>query len=109
MTTAEVYRKAGFPARHGEACQEVANETDRIIVSRCAQEIGIQLLEENYASKGFGIKPRAAIGGRSPALRSATSNTRNLRRERSGTKSKSLSSSRPAIPVWRTRAFISKW
>jgi len=63
MTVAEVYRKAGFPAKHGEACQEVANETDRIIVSRCAQEIGIQLLEENYASKGFGIKAKSCDWG----------------------------------------------
>lgn len=63
MTTAEVYRKAGFPPKHGEAVQEVANETDRIIISRCAQEIGIQLLEENYASKGFGIKAKSCDWG----------------------------------------------
>jgi hypothetical protein len=63
MSVLEVYRRAGFPARHGEACQEVANELDRIIISRCAQEIGIQLLEESYASKGFGIKAKSCDWG----------------------------------------------
>lgn len=60
---AEAYRKAGFPLSHGLAVQEVADQTDRIIVSRCAQEIGIQLLEENYASKGFGIKAKRCDWG----------------------------------------------
>lgn len=63
MEVSQVYRKAGFPRKHGDACQEVANESDRIIVSRCAQEIGIQLLEENYASKGFGIKAKSCDWG----------------------------------------------
>ena len=59
----EAYRRAGFPLSHGQAFQEVADETDRIIVSRCAQEIGISLLEENYASKGFGIKAKSCDWG----------------------------------------------
>ena len=63
MHVSEVYRKAGFPHTHGQAFQEIANEFDRIIVSRCAQEIGIQLLEENYASKGFGIKAKSCDWG----------------------------------------------
>lgn len=63
MNVIEVYRKAGFPYAHGQAFQEIANETDRIIISRCAQEIGIQLLEENYASKGFGIKAKSCDWG----------------------------------------------
>ena len=63
MNVIEVYRKAGFPRSHGQAFQEVANESDRIIVSRCAQEIGISLLEENYASKGFGIKAKSCDWG----------------------------------------------
>lgn len=63
MSVTEAYRRAGFPFRHGQAFQEIANETDRIIVSRCAQEIGIQLLEENYASKGFGIKAKSCDWG----------------------------------------------
>lgn len=63
MEVSQVYRKAGFPRKHGDACQEIANESDRIIVSRCAQEIGIGLLEENYASKGFGIKAKSCDWG----------------------------------------------
>ena len=63
MNVAEAYRRAGFPQKHGQAFQEIANEADRIIVSRCAQEIGIQLLEENYASKGFGIKAKSCDWG----------------------------------------------
>ena len=63
LTVESVYRKAGFPFRHGQAFQEVADRQDRIIVSRCAQEIGIQLLEENYASKGFGIKAKSCDWG----------------------------------------------
>src|SRR5262249_41611611 len=63
MSDHDAYRRAGFPVKHGEACQEVANELDRIIISRCAQEIGIQLLEENYASKGFGIKAKSCDWG----------------------------------------------
>jgi hypothetical protein len=63
MHVSEVYRRAGFPFTHGQAFQEIASEADRIIVSRCAQEIGIQLLEENYASKGFGIKAKSCDWG----------------------------------------------
>ena len=63
MSDLDAYRRAGFPTKHGQAVQEVANATDRIIVSRCAQEIGIQLLEENYASKGFGIKAKSCDWG----------------------------------------------
>lgn len=63
MSEAQVYRRAGFPFLHGRAFQEVADESDRIIVSRCAQEIGVQLLEENYASKGYGIKAKSCNWG----------------------------------------------
>jgi hypothetical protein len=63
MDAATAYRKAGMPLSHGEAIQQVANEQDRIIVSRCAQEIGVQLLEENYSSKGFGIKAKSCDWG----------------------------------------------
>lgn len=63
MSQATIYRRAGFPFRHGQAFQEIANETDRIIISRCTQEIAIGLLEENYASKGFGIKAKSCDWG----------------------------------------------
>jgi hypothetical protein len=63
MDVATAYRKAGMPLSHGQAIQQVANEHDRIIVSRCAQEIGVQLLEENYSSKGFGIKAKSCDWG----------------------------------------------
>ena len=63
MNALDAYRRAGFPKKHGQAFQEIANESDRIIISRCAQEIGIGLLEENYASKGFGIKAKSCNWG----------------------------------------------
>jgi len=63
MNALDIYRRAGFPKKHGHAFQEIANESDRIIISRCAQEIGIGLLEENYASKGFGIKAKSCDWG----------------------------------------------
>ncbi len=63
MTTEEIYKKAGFPLKHGEAFQQIADQTDRIIVSRCAQTDAIQLLVENYSSKGFGIKAKSCDWG----------------------------------------------
>ena len=63
MTALDIYRRAGFPTKHGQAFQEIADDSDRIIISRCAQEIGVGLLEENYASKGFGIKAKSCNWG----------------------------------------------
>jgi hypothetical protein len=63
MSQAQVYNRAGFPFRHGQAFQQIADESDRIIVSRCAQQIGVQLLEESYASKGYGIKAKSCDWG----------------------------------------------
>ena len=63
MQLYEIFDRAGFLYSHGIAFQEVANATDRIIVSRCPQRIGIQLIEENYASKGFGIKAKSCDWG----------------------------------------------
>jgi hypothetical protein len=52
-----------MPAAHGRAIQAVADQTNRIIISRCAQELGVGLLEENYSSKGFGIKAKSCDWG----------------------------------------------
>ena len=43
----------GFPYAHGGAYQEVADNTNNIIVSRAPGIYATGLIEENYASKSF--------------------------------------------------------
>jgi hypothetical protein len=62
-TTGDIYEKAGFHPDHGLAFQTIADTLDRIIVSRCAQTVAIQLLDEGYSSKGFGIKAKSCDWG----------------------------------------------
>ena len=59
----DVYERAGMHPWHGAAIQQVANDLQRIIISRCATPAGIQLLDEGYASKGFGIKAKSCDWG----------------------------------------------
>lgn len=59
----ERYERAGFHPAHGLAIQSVANDLDRLIVSRCAATLAIQLLDEGYSSKGFGIKAKSCNWG----------------------------------------------
>jgi hypothetical protein len=58
-----ILERAGFHPSHGLAIQSVANDLERIIISRCATPAGIQLLDEGYASKGFGIKAKSCDWG----------------------------------------------
>jgi hypothetical protein len=58
-----ILERAGIHPAHGLAIQSVANDLQRIIVSRCATPAGIQLLDEGYASKGFGIKAKSCDWG----------------------------------------------
>jgi hypothetical protein len=58
-----VFHNAGFPEAHGRAFQAVADRLDRIIISRTRSPLSIQLLEEGYAAKGFGIKVKTCDWG----------------------------------------------
>jgi hypothetical protein len=58
-----ILERAGMHPSHGLAIQSVANDFERIIISRCATPAGIQLLDEGYASKGFGIKAKSCDWG----------------------------------------------
>jgi Anthrax toxin LF subunit len=55
--------RAGIHPSHGLAIQSVANDLERIVISRCATPAGIQLLDEGYSSKGFGIKAKSCDWG----------------------------------------------
>lgn len=61
--TGPILERAGMHPAHGLAIQSVANDFERIVISRCATPAGIQLLEEGYASKGFGIKAKSCDWG----------------------------------------------
>lgn len=61
--TGPILERAGMHPSHGLAIQSVANDFERIVISRCATPAGIQLLEEGYASKGFGIKAKSCDWG----------------------------------------------
>ncbi len=54
---------AGIHPSHGLAIQSVASDLERIIISRCATPAGIQLLDEGYASKRYGIKAKSCDWG----------------------------------------------
>ena len=58
-----ILERAGVHPSHGLAIQSVANDLERIVISRCATPAGIQLLDEGYASKGFGIKAKSCDWG----------------------------------------------
>lgn len=61
--TGPILERAGMHPSHGLAIQSVANDLERIVISRCATPAGIQLLDEGYASKGFGIKAKSCDWG----------------------------------------------
>ncbi|MBA3593813.1 MAG: CyaA/EF/ExoY family adenylyl cyclase toxin [Pseudomonadota bacterium] len=61
--TGAILERAGFHPSHGLAIQSVANDFERIVISRCATPAGIQLLDEGYSSKGFGIKAKSCDWG----------------------------------------------
>ena len=58
-----ILERAGIHPAHGRAIQSFANDFERIVVSRCATPAGIQLLDEGYPSKGFGIKAKSCDWG----------------------------------------------
>ena len=58
-----ILERAGIHPTHGRAIQSFANDFERIVVSRCATPAGIQLLDEGYPSKGFGIKAKSCDWG----------------------------------------------
>lgn len=58
-----ILERAGFHPSHGAAIQSFADDFERIVVSRCATPAGIQLLNEGYPSKGFGIKAKSCDWG----------------------------------------------
>ncbi len=58
-----ICERAGFHPSHALAIQSFANDFERIVVSRCATPAGIQLLDEGYPSKGFGIKAKSCDWG----------------------------------------------
>ena len=58
-----ILERAGIHPQHGRAIQSFANDFERIVVSRCATPAGIQLLDEGYPSKGFGIKAKSCDWG----------------------------------------------
>ncbi|MDG2239938.1 MAG: anthrax toxin-like adenylyl cyclase domain-containing protein [Longimicrobiales bacterium] len=59
----KILERAGFHPAHGLAIQFVADDFERIIVSRCAATVAIGLLDEGYSSKGFGIKAKSCDWG----------------------------------------------
>lgn len=61
--TGDILERAGVHPSHGLAIQSVANDLERIVISRCATPAGIQLLDEGYSSKGFGIKAKSCDWG----------------------------------------------
>ena len=58
-----ILERASIHPTHGQAIQSFANDFERIVVSRCATPAGIQLLDEGYPSKGFGIKAKSCDWG----------------------------------------------
>ena len=58
-----VLERAGIHPSHGLAIQSFADDLERIVVSRCATPAGIQLLDEGYPCKGFGIKAKSCDWG----------------------------------------------
>ena len=58
-----ILERAGFHPSHGVAIQSFADNFERIVISRCATPAGIQLLDEGYPSKGFGIKAKSCDWG----------------------------------------------
>ena len=53
----------GMPPTHGEAFQEVANETRNIIMCRDTGRFATGLILESYATKGFYIKAKSCDWG----------------------------------------------